>query len=237
MGTPQIIWIVLAAVGLGLHLAKDGEPKPEKWSFSRCLIGVLFYALLLWWGSFFSTACAADVPDAALRHRAELIRTAHAEWGLDAPIATFAAQIHQESGWRESVTASDNGRGLAQFMDGTASWLVDRYPTLGRADPYNPAWAMRALVRYDRHLFDSVRGADACQQMGAALKGYNAGVGYVLRAQAKSPHPEIWFDVTEHIATGQSARNFEYSRLYPRWIIYRHQPRYVAAGFAQGVCA
>ena len=34
---------------------------------------------------------AADVPANALRHRATLIRTAHAEWGLDAPTATFAA--------------------------------------------------------------------------------------------------------------------------------------------------
>jgi soluble lytic murein transglycosylase-like protein len=237
MGAPQIIWIVLVAIGLGLHLSKDGEHKPEKWSFYRSLIRVLFRGGLLWWGGFFSTACAADIPDAALRHRAELTRTARAEWGLDAPVATFAAQIHQESGWRENVTASDNGRGLAQFMDATASWLVGRYPALGSADPYNPAWAMRALTRYDRHLYDSVRGADACQRMGAALKGYNAGVGYVLRAQARSPQPEIWFGVTEHIATGQSAKNFEYSRLYPRWIIHRHQPRYVAAGFAQGVCA
>ena len=180
---------------------------------------------------------AADMPANALRHRATLIRTAQAEWGLDAPSATFAAQIHQESTWRESITAPDDGRGLAQFMDGTATWLVKRYPALGQADPYNPAWAMRAMVRYDRHLFDQVQGVDVCQRMGAALKGYNAGVGYVLRAQTKSAEPGIWFGVTEHIQTGQSARNFEYSRLYPRWIIYKHQPRYVAAGFGKGVCA
>ncbi len=182
-------------------------------------------------------AAAADIPQGALKHRTELIRNARAVWGLDAPVATFAAQIHQESTWRENVTAQDNGRGLAQFMDATASWLVKRYPALGQTDPYNPAWAMRAMVQYDRYLYDSVRGADTCQRMGAALKGYNAGVGYVLKAQAKSPQPDVWFGVTENIATSQSAKNFEYSRLYPRWIIDRHQPRYVAAGFGQGVCA
>lgn len=179
---------------------------------------------------------AAEVPTAALRHRADLIRTAQAEWGLNAPTSTFAAQIHQESGWRANVTAWDNGRGLAQFMDSTAGWLVKRYPALGKPDPYNPAWAMRAMVIYDRHLFRQVQGLDDCQRMAAALKGYNAGVGYVLRAQAASPQPSVWFGVTENIPTRQSSKNFEYSRRYPHLIIEKHQPRYVAAGFGKGVC-
>lgn len=198
---------------------------------------ILLALCMLGYGLWPSPTYAGDVPANALRHRATLIRTAQAEWGLGAPSATFAAQIHQESTWRESITAPDDGRGLAQFMDGTATWLVKRYPALGQADPYNPAWAMRAMVRYDRHLFDQVQGVDVCQRMGAALKGYNAGVGYVLRAQTRSAEPGIWFGVTELIRTGQSAKNFEYSRLYPRWIIYKHQPRYVAAGFGKGVCA
>ena len=37
------------------------------------------------------------------------------------------------------------------------------------------AWAMRALVRYDRHLFDQIHGVDVCQRMGAALKGAYVG--------------------------------------------------------------
>lgn len=186
---------------------------------------------------FVSSTMAASIPPNAMRHRADLIRTAHSEWGLDAPVATFAAQIHQESGWRENVTAWDAGRGLAQFMDGTSSWLVRRYPALGAPDPYNAAWAMRALVRYDMHLASQVKGADECQRLAAALKGYNAGVGFVLRAQAVSEQPEIWFGATEFIRTGQSAKNFEYSRLYPHWIIEKHQPRYIAAGFGKGICS
>ena len=42
----------------------------------------------------------AQVPQAAQQHRALLVRTAHAAWGLDAPVAVFAAQVHQESAWR-----------------------------------------------------------------------------------------------------------------------------------------
>ena len=179
---------------------------------------------------------AAEISPMALRLRAELIRTGHAVWGLDAPTATFAAQIQQESSWRPGITAPDDGRGLAQFMDGTAAWLVQRYPALGKADPYNPAWSMRALVTFDRHLFKQVRGADECQRMAAALKGYNAGAGYVLRAQARSRQPGVWFGATEFINAGQSAKHFEYSRLYPHKIIRQHQPRFVAAGFGRGVC-
>lgn len=238
MGAPQIIWIILVGMSLGLHLANNGKQQESKYSFWGRAFGSMILASLLWWGGFFgSQTCAAEVPANALRHRATLVRTAQAEWGLNAPVATFAAQIHQESTWRESITALDDGRGLAQFMDSTAGWLVKRYPALGKADPYNPAWSMRALVRYDRHLFGQVQGATDCERMGAALKSYNAGLGYVLRAQEVSERPTVWFGVTEHIKTGQSAKNFEYSRLYPHKIIYRHQPHYAAAGFGKGVCA
>ena len=42
----------------------------------------------------------AQVPQAAQQYRPLLVRTAHAFWGLDAPVAVFAAQVHQESAWR-----------------------------------------------------------------------------------------------------------------------------------------
>src|SRR5688572_15590130 len=42
----------------------------------------------------------AQIPPDAKRYKRDLIRNARAIWGLDAPTSTFAAQIHQESGWR-----------------------------------------------------------------------------------------------------------------------------------------
>lgn len=175
-------------------------------------------------------ASFAAPPQTAVRYRPILTREAQFVHGLSAPVPMFAAQIEQESGWRPGVTAWDNGRGLAQFMDPTTTMVIRLYPELGQADPYNPTWAMRAMVRYDAWLWKQVKGRDACHRWAAALKGYNAGVGYVQQAQRKSDTPDVWFDATEHVTTRQSAKNFEYSRLYPRWILIKRQVNYVGWG-------
>ncbi|WP_322037997.1 lytic transglycosylase domain-containing protein [Burkholderia cenocepacia] len=176
----------------------------------------------------------AHAADPALQYRSTLIREAQFVYGVGAPVPMFAGQIRQESNWRADVTAWDNGRGLAQFMDATAAMISRVFPELGAPDPYNPVWAIRALVRYDQWLFARVKGDTPCDRWAAALKGYNAGVGYVQRAQKRSSTPGRWFGATEHVNAGQSAKNFEYSRLYPRWILFKHQPLYLAWG--QRVC-
>ncbi len=176
----------------------------------------------------------AQVPQAALKYRADLQREAQFVYGLAAPVATFAAQIEQESGWNAGVTAWDNGRGLAQFMDQTAAWSAQKFADLGPADPYNPKWAIRALLRLDDFNVKHVTGDTPCDKWGAGLKAYNAGLGYVQRAQKRSPQPGQWFGVTELINAGQSPKNFEYSRLYPRWIMVKRQPKY--AGWGVGHC-
>ena len=174
------------------------------------------------------------VPSAALKYRSLLTREAHAVMGLSAPIPLLAAQIEQESGWRVNVTAWDNGKGLAQFMDGTASDIARLYPELGPPMPYSPLWAIRALIKYDLHIYTRIKGKDPCHRWAATLKGYNAGYGYVLQAQKLSPDPNTWFEVTEFVKTRQSAKNFEYSRLYPRWILLKRQSSY--ASWGQSVC-
>lgn len=173
---------------------------------------------------------AVAAPDPSLRHRAALIREAQAVYGLDAPVPMFAGQIQQESGWRADVTAWDHGRGLAQFMDATAKQVSQTFPELGVPAPYNATWAIRAMVRYDGWIYDRVRGATPCDRWAATLKGYNAGPGFVQRAQRKSDKPGVWFGATEFINAGQSQQNFEYSRLYPHKILFKHQPRYASWG-------
>lgn len=173
---------------------------------------------------------ATPIPQAAQRYRADLTREAHVIFGIRAPVPTLAAQIEQESGWNAGVTAFDNGRGLAQFMDPTAKWAADKFADLGPSDPYNPRWAMRALVRLDDYNVKHVRGDTPCDLWGAGLKAYNAGLGYVQRAQRRSEMPGKWFGLTETVNAGQGDKNFEFSRQYPRWIILKRQPKYAAWG-------
>jgi soluble lytic murein transglycosylase-like protein len=178
-------------------------------------------------------ACAAtSIPANALKYRADLTREAHFVFGLAAPVDYLAGQIEQESGWRPGITAWDNGRGLAQFMDGTAAWVSQYYPEVGKPQPYNPLWAIRAMVRLDAYNAKRVAAVTDCDRWGAALKGYNAGVGYVLRAQRRAEIPGLWFGkyAAEQINAGQSKENFTYSRLYPRRIIFAHAYKYRAWG-------
>lgn len=106
---------------------------------------------------------AAQVPSEALAYRAELTRNARAVWGIDAPVSSFAAQIHQESRWRVDAVSVVGARGMAQFMPSTVDWIAGAYPAeLGEAQPFNPSWSIRALVRYDRHLWERITAAGAC---------------------------------------------------------------------------
>ena len=75
---------------------------------------------------------ASDIPRAAERHRAELIRVSRAVWGLEAPVAVFAAQVHTESWWRNGTVSSAGAQGLAQFLPSTAEWLPRAVPELER---------------------------------------------------------------------------------------------------------
>jgi soluble lytic murein transglycosylase-like protein len=70
-------------------------------------------------------------------------------------VVLFAAQVHQESGWREDAHSPVGALGLAQFMPGTAAWIAQLYPAnLGDAALLDARWALRALVTYDLWLWE-----------------------------------------------------------------------------------
>lgn len=51
MGAAQIIMIVLFALGLGVTVAKHGQPKGN-YSIGECIVGIAINVALLWWGGF-----------------------------------------------------------------------------------------------------------------------------------------------------------------------------------------
>jgi soluble lytic murein transglycosylase-like protein len=181
-----------------------------------------------------------QVPQAAKPWRADLVRNARAVWGLDAPVATFAAQVHQESAWRPGAVSHVGAAGLAQFMPATATWIATLYPELAAREPYSPAWALRALVRYDSWLHARVSARSSCERWAFVLSAYNGGLGWVYRDQALAAREGLdgaaWFGQTERVNAGRSAAAWRENRGYPGRILLTLEPVYEAAGWGPGVC-
>lgn len=174
-------------------------------------------------------------PREALQHRAELKRQAHMVWGLDAPVAVFAAQIHQESRWRADARSRVGALGLTQFMPATARWMCDVDPALCGPTPLNPTWALRALVVYDRWLWQRIRADDDCERMAFTLASYNGGLGWTQKRQRMSPRPGSCLGQTCQINPGIGGASQVENEHYPRVILFQHQPLYSTWG--PGLCS
>ena len=179
-------------------------------------------------------ARAAQPPQTALQYRDDVIRNARLEWGMSAPVADFAAQLHQESGWRPDAVSPVGAQGLAQFMPTTADWISQLMPGLNSHEPFNPAWAIRALVSYDRWLWQRVSAASNCERMAMTLSGYNGGLGWVQRdkrlASQQGLNSTRWFGHVATVNAGRSAANWRENRHYPQRILRELAPRYLTWG-------
>lgn len=175
---------------------------------------------------------AGPVPQAALQYRGLLIRNARAVWGMDAPVATFAAQVHQESAWRPDAVSRVGAAGLAQFMPGTSKWIATIAPELASNEPYSPSWALRALVTYDQwlHARTPTRYTQR-DRMWVALRSYNGGLGHW---QAEGAKTGLKAPTREQVdaACGAAKRapvHCKENLGYPRRI-FALQPRYASWG-------
>ena len=175
----------------------------------------------------------AQVPQAAQQHRALLVRTAHAAWGLDAPVAVFAAQVHQESAWRPDAVSRVGAQGLAQFMPATSRWIAGIDPALAAQQPFSPAWALRALVIYDRWLYDRTPAHyTPRERMHVALRAYNGGLGH-WQAEAAATGAARPTLAQVDAACGKARRAAVHCAEnlgYPHRILVLIQPRYAAWG-------
>lgn len=194
------------------------------------VVWAVMLVLLITWLAWPSSA-RAQVPQAANGYRAELTRTARAVWGLEAPVATFAAQIHQESGWRPGAVSHVGAAGLAQFMPGTSLWIAGVDPALKANQPFNPSWAMRALVTYDLYLYERTPKTYVQRdRMWVALRAYNGGLGHWQAEARNATGPDR---VAVDAACGSARRHRSHCAEnlgYPRRILVELQPRYVTWG-------
>ncbi len=174
----------------------------------------------------------AQVPAAATKYRAELVRAAHSQWGLDAPVAALAAQVHQESGWNPRAVSRVGAAGMAQFMPATATWWCQLNGlTPADCQPQNPTWALRSLVGYDKWLWDRLPGRfNAHDRLWAALRSYNGGLGHwQAEASLASDKSRQGIDA----ACGKARRSVIHCTEnlgYPARILGMLQPRYLAWG-------
>lgn len=177
---------------------------------------------------------AQGIPAAAGKYKRELVRQAHSQWGLDAPVAALAAQVHQESGWDAGAVSRVGARGMAQFMPGTARWWCERTGTAADAClPHNPAWALRAMVGYDKYLFDRTPAhMGEYDRLWLALRAYNGGLGH-WQAEARATGLRWPTRAQIDAACGKARRAPVHCREnlgYPHRILNVLQPRYAGWG-------
>ena len=180
-----------------------------------------------------SCTAIAQVPQQAQQYRPLLVRTAHAAWGLDAPVAVFAAQVHQESAWRPDAVSHVGAQGLAQFMPATTKWISGVDPALAAQQPYSPAWALRALVTYDRWLYQRTPTRyTPYERMWVALRSYNGGLGH-WQQEAASTGLAQPSRAQVDAACGSARRAAVHCKEnlgYPHRILVVIQPRYLQWG-------
>ncbi|MFV8668081.1 transglycosylase SLT domain-containing protein [Ralstonia pseudosolanacearum] len=196
------------------------------------VLTALPFAAALLFASADALAADATIPRAATRYRADLVRIARETWGLDAPVAAFAAQLHQESGWNPAAVSRVGAQGMAQFMPATARWWCALNGLANdECQPANPVWSIRALVGYDRWLYERVRGASQFDRLWAALRAYNGGLGH-WQQEAATVRPALdRATVDNACGAARRHRSFCPENLgYPRRILNVLQPRYLAWG-------
>lgn len=134
-----------------------------------------------------SAGAATCAPDAGLENVPEQYRQdladASAHSGISQSI--LAAQIQQESGWKEDAVSPRGAQGLAQFMP--ATWAE-----YGQGDPFNGHDAIRAQGAYMKDLHSQVSSlsSDPKTRIQLTLAAYNAGPGAVRQHNGVPPYSE-----------------------------------------------
>ncbi len=145
---------------------------------------VLVAALVILAALALSEEAGAEGIPAGPRPPPRLVRAAHYVFGLEAPVAVLAAQVHAESAWNPRAR-SPHAEGLAQFTPDTAAWMAETYPgELAGPAPFDPLWSLLALCRYDGRLYERMPGDAGCERWAFTLSAYNGGPGWIPRDRA-----------------------------------------------------
>lgn len=181
----------------------------------------------------------AQVPDNAWKYRRDMVQSAWRIHGPGAPVATLAAQIHQESAWDCSAVSWAGAEGCGQFMPGTSKDAAVRWPTdCQPANPFSPPWAFRCRDLYLKSLIRASRSDQTteCDDWAFGLRAYNGGLGWIRKdrklAAMAGDNPDDWRAV-EPYNSGRSKSAWKENTEYPARI-FRMEERYLDWGRGLG---
>lgn len=177
-------------------------------------------------------AFPVDLPPGAYLHLPVLIEEIRQNWaGVPYP-SVLAAQVEQESRWKEKATLNmpanhELGVGLGQFTKtnkfDAITEMKDKYPKAlagwGWKNPYDVQYQARALVLKNRDNYTAIKWTtkDEYQKMAMVDASYNGGSGGLQKRRTicmktKGCDPGIWFGHLEFT----SAQNRKPSNGYKR---------------------
>jgi len=180
-------------------------------------------------------------PPLAQAFKKDLLRVWQVYFQQSQPAAIGFAQVHQESRWKPEARSGVGASGLAQFMPPTAKWIHSLLPADVRAAcpstsgcPLDPRWALQAMVRFDRLLWDAAIWARPDRERQAAmLSAYNGGGRHLTNERAAcAEHPDCdpsrYFKNIERYcgARGRAVWACAENKMYPEVILDRWTPLY-----------
>ena len=117
-------------------------------------------------------------------------------------------------------------------MPATADWISNLYPKeLGENQPLDIRWAIRALVTFDKWLYDRI---DSDEKWPMTLSSYNGGLGNLCKDQILTGEHNLnqrkWWNNVE-LYSKRSLSAFRENRDYPRRILLVLKPIYRREGF------
>lgn len=161
-------------------------------------------------------AVPVDLPPGAQLHLPVLVREIDQHWP-DIPLRSFlAAQVEQESLWKERATLNNPknhelGAGLGQMTKtnrfDAIKELRDRYPKLfsgwGWNNPYDVDYQLRGVVIKNRDNYRAIKwAADDYNRLAFTDSAYNSGLGSTMKRRTmclntKGCNPGLWFGNAE----------------------------------------
>jgi hypothetical protein len=220
--------MMVYADGFRAGVAKEKSSRSSAAFFRGLVVGILLTIFGI------GIAVAQSSPPHAEHFRRDLVRTSRSVWGMEAPVSSLAAQLHQESAWNPNAQSWAGAQGLAQFMPATAADIAKRYADAPQ--PFSPRWAMLYQSRYMKSLHDSVSGRDDCQKYAFALSAYNGGLGWTLKRKKMSATPDICLGKTCEINPGITWANQRENADYSRKILLSLTPMYYQALWGPAKC-